>query len=50
MIKIVKNPGHISELKGKYLFGYYDKDFGAWMYASIGLKPLIGYVLYKIKF
>lgn len=54
MIKIVKNPNKQwevgTELQGlKYLF--MTKDFtGKPAYAKIGVKPLFGYIIMRIKY
>lgn len=50
MLKIVKNKGqckHFRNTKHKYLLC--TSDFGAIMYAKIGLKPIIGYIRAKMK-
>lgn len=50
MVKIVKNPGIISKLKGeKYVLKAYSDDIGETMYAKIRLKPIIWYFVNKLK-
>lgn len=50
MVKIVKNPGNVPELKGeKYVLKAYFNDIGKTMYAKIRLKPIIWYFVNKFK-
>ena len=50
IMRIVKNRGQIAGLKGRYIFRRYDVDEGDYMYAKLGIMPVIGLILYKIKF
>lgn len=47
-MKIVKNNGKYPKVKSKYVLVAYDEDLGG-IYAKIGIKPLFGYLLFKIK-
>lgn len=51
MIKIVKNKGqckHFRDSKCKYLLYTSDFEIGE-LYAKLGLKPIIGYILARFK-
>lgn len=51
MINIVKNRGQCKHFRGtKHRYLFYTNDFGIGeLYATVGLKPIVGYVLAKIK-
>lgn len=50
MVKIIKNPGNVPELKGeKYVLKAYFNDIGKTMYAKIRLKSIICYFVNKLK-
>ena len=52
MFKVVKNHGQCKALagKGKYILQMYDEIEDVNMYAKIGIKPVIGYILAAIKY
>lgn len=49
-MKIIKNDGRCSKLKGKYLLEAYESDLGEHFYANAGLKSLINYFILRIKY
>lgn len=52
MFKVVKNHGQCKALagKGKYILQMYDEIEDVNMYAKLGIKPVIGYILAAIKY
>ena len=50
MISIVRNHNQVPQLKSKYILKAYSATEGEYLYAKIGLKPIIGYVLCKLKY
>lgn len=49
MITIVKKPIRWKQLKGKYVFRAWSNEGGEYAYASIGIRPLVSYLIRKLK-
>ena len=49
MLKIIKNNTNIKHLR-KYKYVLYSDAYGFPTYAKIGIRPIIGHIIAKIKF